>query len=41
MSLFQIIYVSHPFGFDEPTLNGILADSRRNNLRDDVTDDGI
>lgn len=37
MSLLQIIYVSQPFGFDEAMLNGILADSRRNNLRDDVT----
>ena len=37
MSLLQIIYVSQPFGFDEAMLNGILIDSRRNNLRDDVT----
>ena len=37
MSLFQIIYVSHPFGFDAAMLNAILIDSRRNNLRDDVT----
>ncbi len=41
MSLLQIIYVSHPFGFDEAMLNGILIDSRRNNLRDDVTGDLI
>ncbi len=37
MSLMQIIYVSQPFGFDEATLNSILMDARRNNLRDDVT----
>lgn len=37
MSLYQIIYVSHPFGFDEAVLNGILMVSRRNNVRDDVT----
>lgn len=37
MGLLQIIYVSQPFGFDEALLNGILADARRNNLRDDVT----
>lgn len=37
MGLLQIIYVSHPFGFHEAMLNGILMDSRRNNLRDDVT----
>lgn len=37
MDLLQIIYVSHPFGFDDLTLNAILTSSRRNNLRDDVT----
>ena len=37
MSLHQIIYVSHPLGFDESTLHAILNNSRRNNLRDDVT----
>ena len=37
MGLIQIIYVSQPFGFDNAMLNGILMDSRRNNLRDDVT----
>jgi len=35
--LIQIIYVSQPFGFDEPTLAGILLDARRCNKRDDVT----
>ena len=37
MSLIQIIYVSHPFGFDEATLNSILMDARRKNLKCDVT----
>ncbi len=37
MGLIRIIYVSQPFGFDEAMLNGILADSRRNNTRDDVS----
>jgi hypothetical protein len=37
VSLFQIIYVSHPFGFDDAILQSILIDSRRNNLRYDVT----
>ena len=37
MKLIQIIYVSQPFGFDNSRLNGILSDSRRNNLRDEVT----
>ncbi len=37
MSLMQIIYASQPFGFDEATLNSILMDARRNNLRFDVT----
>jgi hypothetical protein len=37
MSLMQLIYTSQPFGFDESTLNGILASARRNNRRDDIT----
>ena len=36
-NLIQIIYVSQPFGFDEPTLAGILLDARRCNKRDGVT----
>ncbi len=37
MRLMQLIYVSRPFGFDEPTLNSILAVARRNNARDGIT----
>ena len=37
MSLFQIIYVSQPFGFDEAMLYSILMTSRSNNLQCDVT----
>lgn len=37
MSLMQLIYASTPFGFDNPTLNGILSASRRNNQRDQIT----
>lgn len=37
MRLMQLIYTSQPFGFDEATLNGILASARRNNKRDDIT----
>ena len=37
MSLFRAIYTSRPFGFDSAMLNGILADARRANQRDDVT----
>ena len=37
MSLLQIIYSSTPFGFDAPTLSGILVDARRNNARDGIT----
>ncbi|NEU12139.1 BLUF domain-containing protein [Methylobacterium sp. BTF04] len=37
MHLVQIIYASRPFGFDQETLNGILSQSRRCNLRDDIT----
>ena len=36
-NLIQIVYLSQPFGFDEPTLAGILLDARRCNTRDDVT----
>lgn len=35
--LTQLIYVSRPFGFDTPTLNGILVDARRKNRQDDIT----
>jgi Sensors of blue-light using FAD len=37
MSLTQLIYASTPFGFDIPTLNGILNTARHNNARDDIT----
>jgi hypothetical protein len=37
MALFQVIYASTPFGYDQGMLNGILADARRCNERDDVT----
>ncbi len=37
MSLFQVVYASQPFGYDEAMLNGILADARRCNLRDGIT----
>ena len=33
----QLIYCSQPFGFDLAMLAGILATSRRNNRRDDIT----
>ncbi|WP_298299674.1 BLUF domain-containing protein [uncultured Litoreibacter sp.] len=35
--LIQIIYASQPFGYDNPTLSGILLDARKCNMRDDVT----
>ena len=35
--LVQVIYISQPFGYDEPTLAGILLDARRYNLRDGIT----
>jgi len=31
MSVFHIIYTSHPFGFDESTLAGILVNARQAN----------
>ena len=37
MSLLQLTYASHPFGFNEPTLAGILLDARRCNTRDGIT----
>lgn len=37
MSLMTLVYISQPFGFDVPTLNGILLDARRCNKRDDIT----
>ncbi len=37
MSLFQVVYASQPFGYDEAMLNGILADARRCNERDGIT----
>jgi hypothetical protein len=37
MSIFQLIYASRPFGFDEGALAAILIVSRRNNARDGVT----
>ena len=35
--MFQLIYASRPFGFDEGTLAGLLIVSRRNNERDGIT----
>jgi Sensors of blue-light using FAD len=37
MQLLQLIYASHPFGFDSATLSAILLDARRCNARDDIT----
>ena len=37
MPLLQLIYASHPFGFDDATLGAILLDARRCNARDDIT----
>ncbi len=37
MSLFQVVYASRPFGYDEGMLNGILADARRWNEREGIT----
>lgn len=37
MSLMQLTYASHPFGFDAQTLAGILLDARRCNARDGIT----
>ena len=37
MALLQLTYASRPFGFDGPTLSGILLDARRCNDRDGIT----
>ncbi len=37
MPLLQLTYASRPFGFDAPTLAGILLDARRCNQRDAIT----
>ncbi len=37
MPLLQLVYASHPFGFDHAMLAGILLDARRCNARDGVT----
>ncbi|MFM9977602.1 MAG: BLUF domain-containing protein [Sphingomonadaceae bacterium] len=37
MAIFQLIYASQPFGFDDAMLGGILVQARRNNARDGVT----
>jgi len=37
MKLKQLIYASHPFGFDDLALVGILAAARPNNERDGIT----
>jgi hypothetical protein len=37
MAVFQLIYTSQPFGFDDAMLNGILVASRRNNPKSGIT----
>lgn len=37
MPVFQLIYASHPFGFDDLTLAAILSTAQRNNTRDGIT----
>ncbi len=37
MQLAYLIYASHPFGFDDAMLSGILSGARRNNARDGIT----
>jgi hypothetical protein len=37
MSVYRLIYVSRPFGFDTAMLNGILLDARDINSRNDIT----
>ena len=37
MQLMHLIYVSQPFGYDDPTLGAILTAARHFNARDDIT----
>ena len=37
MLLSRLIYCSQPFGYDQPMLNGILADARTYNPKNDIT----
>lgn len=37
MALLQLTYASQPFGFNGPSLAGILLDARRCNTRDGIT----
>ena len=37
MALLQLVYASHPFGFDQGLLNSILFQARENNRRDGIT----
>ena len=37
LDIYQLIYSSRPFGYDQPTLDGILLDARRCNCRDEIT----
>jgi len=37
MALSRLIYCSQPFGYDQPMLNGILADARTYNPKNHIT----
>ena len=37
MVLSRLIYCSQPFGYDQPMLNGILADARTYNPKNNIT----
>ncbi len=37
LEIFELIYASRPFGFDNLTLYDILMTARRNNTRDEIT----
>ena len=37
MLLSRLIYCSQPFGYDQPMLNGILADARTYNPKNNIT----
>ena len=37
MNIYRLIYKSKPFGYDQPTLNGILSDAINYNSKNNIT----
>ena len=37
MKIYRLVYKSKPFGYDQPTLNGILSDAINYNAKNNIT----